>query len=233
MKAGCNASGLLSFYIVRDSRGEKKMDKVLLLNGSPHQFGCTHTALREVSDAIEDSGLQTEILHVGAVNIPGCKACGYCSRTGRCIMDGDPVNTVIEKLRDCSGLVVGSPVYYGGPSGAIVSLLERVFYACDSAYLKGKPAAAIASCRRSGTTATFDRLNKFFTISKMPVVSSQYWNGVHGNNPDEVLHDLEGMQTMRTLGRNMAWMIKCFEAGRAVGIEFPESEEPIATNFIR
>ena len=170
---------------------------------------------------------------MGAVNIPGCKACGYCSRTGRCIMDGDPVNTVIEKLRDCSGLVVGSPVYYGGPSGAIVSLLERVFYACDSAYLKGNRRPPSHPVGVPAQRPPYDRLNKFFTISQMPVVSSQYWNGVHGNNPDEVLHDLEGMQTMRTLGRNMAWMIKCFEAGRAVGIEFPESEEPIATNFIR
>ena len=114
-----------------------------------------------------------------------------------------------------------------------MSLLERVFYACDSAYLKGKPAAAIASCRRSGTTATFDRLNKFFTISQMPVVSSQYWNGVHGNNPDEVLHDLEGMQTMRNLAKNLAWMMKCFEAGKVAGVPLPETERGNQTNFIR
>ncbi len=208
------------------------MNKVLLLNGSPHQFGCVHTALREISDTLEDSGIATEILHIGGLNIPGCKACDYCHRTGQCIMDEDPVNQVIEKMKECSGMVVGSPVYFGGPSGTLVSLLERAFYACGS-YMHGKPGAAIASCRRSGTTATFDRLNKFFTISQMPVVSSQYWNGVHGNNPDEVLHDLEGMQTMRTLGRNMAWMIKCFEAGRAVGIEFPEQEGRMTTNFIR
>ena len=209
------------------------MDRVLLINGSPHQFGCTHTALREIADAIEDSGLEAEIYHIGSDAIFGCRACGYCSRTGSCIIDDDGVNIVSNKLKRCAGLVVGSPVYYGGPCGSITSFMERVFQSCDSTFLRGKPAASIASCRRSGTTATFDRLNKYFTISQMPVVSSSYWNGVHGNTPDEVLHDREGMRTMRVIGRNMAWMIKCFEAGRAVGIEFPEQEPRIQTNFIR
>ena len=209
------------------------MDKeILLLNGSPHQFGCTHTALRKCPmplrfRAADGDSPARRSQHPGLQRSVDIAA----ARPARYIMDGDPGE---YGNRSCETAWSGGrfSVYYKRTFRSDCVTSGAGLYACDS-YLKGKPAAAIASCRRSGTTATFDRLNKFFTISQMPVVSSQYWNGVHGNNPDEVLHDLEGMQTMRTLGRNMAWMIKCFEAGRAVGIEFPESEEPIATNFIR
>lgn len=206
--------------------------KVLLINGSPHKNGCTYTALYEVAGELEKAGIETEIFHVGSSAIRGCMACANCGKRngGKCNFDDDSVNEAIEKLNAADGLIVGSPVHYASASGAVTSFMDRVFY--GSSY-KGKPAAAVVSCRRGGASATFDQLIKYFTISQMPVVSSQYWNSVHGNNSDEVKQDLEGLQTMRTLGRNMAWLLKCIEAGKKAGITIPENEPRVSTNFIR
>ncbi len=205
--------------------------KVLLINGSPHQHGCTYTALSEIATSLNTENIETEIFWVGNKPISGCLGCKGCSKSGKCIID-DSVNTFLEKAREADGFIFGSPVHYAGASGMITSFMDRAFYHKAGLY-QGKPAAAIASCRRGGASATFDQLNKYFTICSMPVVSSQYWNMVHGNTPDEVKQDLEGLQTMHTLGRNMAWILKCIEAGKCSGIDFPTHEEKIATNFIR
>lgn len=207
------------------------MMKVILVNGSPHKQGCTYTALSEIATTLQGEGIDTEIFWVGNKPISGCLGCKACVKTGKCFLE-DTVNEFIDKMKDADGLIVGSPVHYAGASGMITSFLDRAFYHKAGIY-QGKPAAAIASCRRGGASATFDQLNKYFTICSMPVVSSQYWNMVHGNTPDEVKQDLEGLQTMRTLGRNMAWMLKCIEAGKQAGIDFPEHEAKVATNFIR
>ncbi len=206
--------------------------KVLLINGSPKAKGCTYTALCEIADELEKESIETEILHLGKDPIRGCTACGGCYKTGRCIFNDDIVNVGIEKVKEVDGLIVGSPVHYASASGAVTSFLDRLFYAGGRA-LAFKPGAAIVSCRRGGATAAFEQLNKYFTISNMPVVSSQYWNMVHGNTPDEVRQDLEGMQVMRVLGRNMAWMLKSIQAGKEAGIKLPEQEERARTNFIR
>ena len=205
--------------------------KVILANGSPHKNGCTYTALTEIAGVLHKEGIETEIFWVGNKPISGCIACKGCFKTGKCVID-DTVNTFIEKAKEADGFIFGSPVHYAGASGAITSFMDRAFYHKAGVY-QGKPAAAIASCRRGGASATFDQLNKYFTICSMPVVSSQYWNMVHGNTPDEVKQDLEGLQTMRTLGRNMAWMLKCIDAGKKAGVDFPKHEEKVATNFIR
>lgn len=205
--------------------------KVILVNGSPHKNGCTYTALSEIADSLQAEGIETEIFWIGNKPISGCIACRGCFQTGKCVMN-HMVNEFIEKATCADGFIFGSPVHYAGASGALTSFMDCAFYHKSTIY-EGKPAAAIASCRRGGASATFDQLNKYFTICSMPVVSSQYWNMVHGNTPDEVKQDLEGLQTMRTLGRNMAWMLKCIEAGKNAGIHFPEHEEKIATNFIR
>ena len=205
--------------------------KVILVNGSPHKEGCTYTALSEVAKALNSNGIETEIFHLGTEPVAGCIACGACSKTGKCIYN-DPVNEFVEKAKDADGFIFGSPVYYSGMSGQLCSFLDRAFYS-GGKYMAGKPAAAVVSCRRGGATATFEQINKYFMITNMPVVSSQYWNQVHGNTPDEVKQDLEGLQTMRTLGANMAWLLKCIEAGKKAGIEMPERETPIKTNFIR
>ena len=205
--------------------------KVLLVNGSPHANGCTYTALCEVAGALEAQGIETEIFQVGTKPISGCLGCAVCIKTGKCVID-DVVNDFVEKAKEADGFVFGSPVHFASASGAITSFMDRAFYG-KGAVFANKPAAAIMSCRRGGATATLDQLIKYFTISNMPVVSSQYWNMVHGNTPDEVRQDLEGMQTMRTLGVNMAWLLKCIEAGKAAGIELPQREAKVATNFIR
>lgn len=205
--------------------------KVLLVNGSPHANGCTYTALCEVAGALEAQGIETEIFQVGTKSISGCLGCAACIKTGKCVID-DVVNEFVEKAEEADGFVFGSPVHFASASGALTSFMDRAFYG-KGAVFANKPAAAIMSCRRGGATATLDQLIKYFTISNMPVVSSQYWNMVHGNTPDEVRQDLEGMQTMRTLGVNMAWLLKCIEAGKAAGIELPQREAKVATNFIR
>ncbi len=206
--------------------------KILLVNGSPHEHGCTYTALREIGLAAEGEGLETEVFWIGSKAVNGCVACRGC-RDGHCVFGAeDGVNALIDAINASDGVVFGTPVHFAGPAGNLHRMLDRVFYAKRS--FAGKPGAAIASCRRSGGTATFDVLNKYFTISSMPIVSSQYWNVVHGNSPEEVRRDEEGMQTMRTLGRNMAWLIKCIAAGKAAGVEFPPREAKFAfTNFIR
>lgn len=203
--------------------------KILLINGSPHRDGCTYTALAECRKAIEEQGVNAEIVHIGTEPMRGCVACFGCEETGRCAYD-DICNEIIDMAADADGIIVGSPVYFAGPSGALCSLMERMFFAAGD-LLKGKPAAAVVSCRRSGATAAFDRLNKFFTYNHMPVVSSQNcWNTVHGNTPQEVAEDKEGLQTMRALGRNMAWLVKCIAVA---DVERPEEEEYIETSFIR
>ena len=205
--------------------------KVILVNGSPREKGCTYTALCEVAGALEKNGIETEIFQVGAKPIAGCIGCNVCLKNGRCFVD-DPVNEFVEKAKTADGFVFGSPVHYAAASGAITSFLERAFYGNGNEF-SGKPGAAVVSCRRGGAASAFDQLNKYFTINSMPVVSSQYWNQVHGNTPDEVRQDAEGLQTMRTLGSNMAWLLKCIQAGAAAGITFPEREPAMKTNFIR
>lgn len=205
--------------------------KVLLVNGSGHQQGCTYTALQEIAGALERNHVETEIFWVGVQPVAGCIGCGVCRTSGKCFRE-DVVNVFVEKAKEADGFVFGSPVHYAAASGAMTSFLDRVFYS-GSKFLAGKPAACIVSCRRGGATAAFEQLNKYPSISCMPIVSSQYWNMVHGNTPEEVRQDLEGMQIMRTLGNNMAWMIKCIEAGKKEGIYFPGREPVIHTNFIR
>ena len=189
--------------------------KVLLVNGSPHEKGCTAAALKEVAQTLEQEGIETEIFWIGNQIKGGCIACKSCAKTGRCALD-DAVNVCLKKAESADGFVFGSPVHYASASGMITSFLDRAFYG-KSALFQGKPGACVVSCRRGGASAAFDQLNKYFTINCMPVVSSQYWNQVHGNTPEEVKQDLEGMQTMRTLGNNMAWLLKCIEAGKAAG----------------
>ena len=206
--------------------------KVLLVNGSPHEKGCTYTALCEVASAIDAEGLESEIFHIGKEPVRGCMGCGGCRRLGKCAYD-DAVNILTEKAQDFDGFIFGSPVHYAGATGGITSLLDRAFFSGSSRFAY-KPGAAVVSARRAGTTAALEQLNKYFTISNMPVVPSQYWNMVHGSTPDEVRQDLEGLQIMRTLGRNMAWLLRCIDAGKAVGVDPPTPEEERArTNFIR
>ena len=207
--------------------------KVLLLNGSSRPSGCTYTALREVAVSLEVAGIETEILFLGNEPVRDCTACGTCAKVpGKCVFDDDIVNRIIEKARGADGFIFGTPVYYAHPSGRILSVLDRVFYAGKSAFIH-KPAAAIASARRAGTTATLDVLQKYFTISQMPVVASTYWTMVHGKQPEDVLKDEEGLQTMRNLASNMVWMLRCIEAGKAAGIHPPQEEFGARTNFIR
>lgn len=205
--------------------------KVILVNGSPKKNGCTYTALEEVAGALEKNGIETEIFWVGNKPLSGCLGCNACLKTGECFMD-DTVNEFVRKAKEADGFVFGSPVHYAAASGSITSFLDRAFYGKSAAFT-GKVGASVVSCRRGGATAAFDQLNKYFTISNMMMVGSQYWNQVHGNTPDEVRKDEEGLQTMRTLGNNMAWLLKCIEAGKKEGITFPEKEAPLKTNFIR
>ena len=207
--------------------------KVLLINGSPNKNGCTVTALSEVSKQLELEGISTELVQIGKDPVQGCTACGACRNSpGKCAYGGDGVNELISRAGEFDGLIVGSPVYYSAPTGQLISFLNRMFFASGGAFAY-KPATAVVSARRAGTTATFEQLNQYFTLSNMPVVPSQYWNMVHGNTPDEVRQDLEGMQIMRTLGRNMAWLLKCVKLGAESGLEHPASEKRVATNFIR
>ncbi len=205
--------------------------KVLLVNGSPRAAGCTFTALSEVAETLQEEGIETEIFQLGAKPVQDCIACMKCRELQKCVFD-DVANELIEKAKGADGFVFGTPVYYAHPSGRVQSVLDRAFYAGGYAFAC-KPGAAVVSARRGGTAASFDVLNKYFGIASMPVVSSTYWNMVYGKTPDEVRQDAEGMQTMRNLGRNMAYLLKCMEAGRAVGIAFPAQENSVRTNFIR
>lgn len=206
--------------------------KVLLFNGSTKKNGCTYTALAEIASILEQEGIETEILQMGAKAIHDCTGCGACDKTGLCIFKDDIVNEWLEKIPSADGYVFGTPVYYAHPSGQIQSLLDRMFGARGKDFTH-KPGAVIASARRGGTTASLDTLSKYFGIRQMPIITSTYWNMVHGNTPDEVRQDKEGMQTMRNLGHNMAWILKCIDAGKNQGIEKPEAEDNAWTNFIR
>lgn len=205
--------------------------KVLLLNGSPRIKGNTYLALKELADELGRQGVESEIINVGKEPVRGCTACGSCYKTGKCVFD-DCVNEIAAKLDCADGLILGTPVYYAGMTGQIKSFLDRLFYSAGGK-LRHKPAAGVVCARRGGLTATFDELNKYFMINNMPVVSSQYWNQVHGGEPGEALQDIEGMQTMRTLARNMAWLLKCIELGRQNGVEPPAQEPVTYMNFIR
>lgn len=206
------------------------MSKILLINGSPNEKGCTYTALCEIADTLAQNGVDSELLYLGKKPVAGCIDCGKCFQTGRCVFD-DKVNEVLEKLDEYDGIVVGSPVYYAGPAGQLCAFLDRLFF-CSGGRMAGKLGAAVVSCRRGGASAAFDRLNKYFTICNMTVVGSQYWNQVHGFTPEDVRKDEEGLQTMRTLAQNMAWLLKNREAGKAQGISAPVYEARISTNFI-
>lgn len=208
--------------------------KVLLVNGSPHAQGCTQTALSEVAKALEGDGVSTEIFHIGDQPIGGCVACRACASLGRCGFD-DAVNVFLDRAQGADGFVFGSPVHYAASSGSLTGFLDRAFCADGQAQrgtFRFKPGAAVVSARRAGTTAALDQLHKYFLISQMPVVASGYWNMVHGTNPEEVAQDQEGLQTMRMLGRNMAWLLRCKEAGAKAGIHPPAQEQRIRTNFI-
>ncbi len=208
--------------------------KVLLFNGSSNTHGCTYTALEEIASALQNNGIETEIIQIGKDAIRDCIGCGACRKIGgKCVYKDDIVNEVIEKAKTADGFIFGSPVYYAHPSGRLLSFMDRIFYA-GGANFAFKPAAAIVSARRAGTTASLDAITKHFTINQMPVVSSNYWPMVHGaqNSPDDVKQDLEGLQIMRVLGNNMAWLLKCIEAGRKAGIDKPQAEERVWTNFI-
>lgn len=204
--------------------------KILLLNGSPHSDGACARALSEMIAVFHEEGIETECVHVGHLSLSGCTACGFCRTAGRCVR-ADAVNDVAEKFRTADGLVVGSPVYYASANATLVALLDRLFY--STAFDKTmKVGAAIVSARRGGLSATFDQLNKYFAISGMPIASGQYWNSIHGNDRAEAEADGEGLQSMRTLARNMAFLVKSIQLGKdAYGI--PSREPRIATNFIR
>lgn len=205
--------------------------KVLLFNGSPKAKGCTFTALSEVAKTLEENGVEAEIIHIGGNVLGGCKSCGFCGKTGKCVTE-DVLNQVMDKVKGADGYVFGSPVHYASASGDITSFLDRLFITCGSA-MAYKPGCVVCSCRRGGASATFDQLNKYFSINNMPIVSANYWNQVHGNTPEEVLKDEEGMQTMRYLGRNMAWILKCIDTASKNGVAYPDKEAKIKTNYIR
>lgn len=210
--------------------------KVMLFNGSPKEKGCTYTALCEIAKTLQEEGIESQIFHVGNDPIGSCKGCQACAKLGKCIFD-DKVNDFVELMRNCDALVIGSPVHYAAATGATVAFLDRAFYSSarspQGSAFANKFGFAIASARRAGTTATLDQLNKYFLITQMPIISGRYWNMVHGNTPDEVVQDLEGMQNLRVLARNMAWHLKCKEIAINSGLELPKHEEPVRTNFIR
>lgn len=204
--------------------------KVLLLNGSPHAQGSTYTALHEMEKIFAENGIETELVHVGNKDIRGCIACGSCYETGKCVFD-DIVNELAGKFEECDGLVVGSPVYYASANATLVALLDRLFYSTHFDKTM-KVGASVVSARRGGLSSAFDELNKYFTISGMPVASGQYWNSIHGNNAEQAQQDGEGLQIMRTLARNMSFLMKSIELGKEK-YGLPEKEPRVSTNFIR
>lgn len=208
--------------------------KVLLVNGSPNAKGCTYTALSEIAKILEEQEVETEIFHIGNKPVRGCIGCGGCRKNpdSHCVFNDDILNQLVDKVKEADGYVFGSPVYYASPNGAMLAVMDRLFYSAGK-YMAYKPAACIASARRAGTTATYDALNKYIGINQMLMVPANYWNMVHGSKPDDVKQDLEGLQIMRTIGRNMAWMLKLLEMGKENDLEHPAAEEKIKTNFIR
>lgn len=209
---------------------------VLLVNGSPHKAGCTQRALKEAADTLEQEGISTEFFWIGNKPIGGCIACKKCAEIGTCIFD-DVVNQFREKAYKADGFLFGTPVHYAAASGNMTSFMDRLFYSeicgTNNKAFYMKPAAAVISARRAGTTASFDQINKYFAIQEMPIVSSRYWNMVHGAAPEQVEEDLEGLYTMRVLGRNMAYMLRCQEAARNTGVKLPKQEPSVFTNFVR
>lgn len=205
--------------------------KVLLINGSPNKTGCTYTALHEVETTLHKQGIDTELLYLGKQPVAGCIACMKCFETGYCFRE-DAVKEIQKRIDEFDAIILGSPVYYSGASGQLVSFLNRLFFAMEGR-MAGKLGASVVSCRRGGASATFEQLNQYFTISNMPIVASQYWNSVHGFTPEDVRKDAEGLQTMRTLGENMAWLLKCIESGRNTGIDKPIYEPRLRTHFIQ
>lgn len=208
--------------------------KVLLVNGSPHNKGCTYTALCEVGNALEKEGVQADHFWIGNKPLTGCIGCGWCSKNGKCHYD-DTVNQFLDLAQDYDGFVFGAPVHFASAAASMMSFMTRAFFVDQFAGLHRfmfKPGAALVSARRAGTTAALEELNKYIMYAQMPVATSRYWNMVHGQTPDDVKKDTEGMQIMRVLGKNMAWLLKCIEAGNNAGIEIPEQEERISTNFI-
>lgn len=203
--------------------------KALLINGSPHAKGCTYTALIELKRTLEAEGIETELIHVGNQDVRGCIACGQCRKLGKCVFD-DVVNEVASKLAEADAFVIGAPVYYSSPAGGAISFMDRLFFSTFNVDKTMKVGASVVTCRRGGNTASFDVLNKYFSISGMPIASSQYWNMVYGGSAEEVLKDAEGLQTMRTLGRNMAFMIKSIQLGKQQ-FGLPEKEPTTFTNF--
>lgn len=210
--------------------------KVFLINGSPNKNGCTYTALSEVAKALNEEGVETDFFWIGKKPIAGCVACRKCMETGKCIFD-DKVNEFTALAGEYDGFIFGSPVYYAGMNGAMMAFMDRAFFSAtirEPHPYRFKPAAAVVSARRAGTTSALDQINKYFLHGQMPVISSRYWNMVHGNTPEEVMQDAEGFQIMRVLGRNMAWFLKLKEAGEKAGVPLPKQEEVrIATNYIR
>lgn len=206
--------------------------KVLMLNGSNRENGCTFTALTEIGKQLEKEGIEYEIYQLGQKAILDCIGCGSCGKTRKCVFTENDVNEFTEKAKDFDGFIFGTPVYYAHPSGRIQSFLDRAFYSSAESF-RFKPGASVASARRAGTSASLDVLNKYFTISSMPNIGSSYWNMVHGNKPEEVAQDLEGLQTMRNLAKNMAWILRCIELGKQNGIVAPEMDRSNRTNFIR
>ncbi len=204
--------------------------KVIMLNGSPKSNGNTAISLAEMGKIFDAEGIEYEVIQVGNKNVRGCIGCGRCGELGKCVFD-DVVNEITAKLRDADGLVVASPVYYASANGTLISCLDRVFYSIN-ADLRMKVGASVAVARRGGCSATFDVLNKYFTISGMPVASSQYWNSVHGAAPGQAVQDDEGLQTMRTLARNMVFLMKSIELGKK-SFGLPDTEDHVFTNFIR
>jgi len=207
----------------------------MLVNGSPHMEGCTYTALEEVAKTLKEEGIETEHYWLGTKPIGGCISCFQCQMTEECVFK-DAVNDFVKRAKNYDGFIFGSPVYYAGMNGNLKSFMDRLFFSASSQNphpFRLKPAAAIVSARRGGTSAALDQMNKYFLHQQMPLISSQYWNMVHGNNPEEVRQDKEGLQIMRTLGRNMAWFLKCKEAGEKAGILPPKQEDYIGTNFVR
>ena len=204
--------------------------KVLMINGSPNEHGCTYTALSEIEGTLSKHNIKSEIIYLGKKPIAGCIDCRQCRETGKCAFN-DHVNDLLERMDSFDAIVLGSPVYFAGPAGQLCAFLDR-FFRCSFGRMAGKLGASVVSCRRGGASATFDRLNKYFTISNMNVVGSQYWNQVHGFTPDDVRKDKEGLQTMRVLAENMAWLLKSIEAGRAAGVAAPVYEARVMTNFI-
>jgi len=205
--------------------------KVILLNGSPREKGCTYTALCEVERILKENGVKAEIVQLPKGPIQGCTGCYSCRTNARCVFD-DEVNSIGDKVAEADGLIVGSPVYYGGMAGSLKAALDRLFFSGSSRFA-GKPAAAVVCARRSGLVTAFEDINRYFGICNMPVVTSQYWNQVHASSPQEVEKDEEGLQTLRTLARNMVWLLRCIQLGKEQGIPFPEHEKRLRTNFTR